>query len=33
VHAWRKLVREKPALDVEELDREHADVAEVVEQT
>ena len=32
VHARRELVREQPAADVEELDREDADVVELVEQ-
>ena len=32
VHAWRDLVRQELAADVEELHREHADVVEVVDQ-
>ncbi len=32
VHARGELVREQPAVDLEELDREHADVVELVEQ-
>ena len=32
VHARRELVGEQPAADVEELEREHADVAELVEE-
>ena len=32
VDARRELVREQAAADVEELEREHADVAELVEQ-
>ena len=32
VHARRELVREQRATDVEELDREHADVVELGEQ-